>query len=81
MRYPAGFELPPEQQEALSKAKRLEWISIAYWISAIILLYFTLGQSQAMKAAWVEDILSLFPPIAFLVAARFRDRQPSGRFP
>jgi cation diffusion facilitator family transporter len=81
VRYPGGFELPEEQQQALSRAKRLEWISIAYWISAIVLLYFTLGQSQAMKAAWVEDILSLFPPIAFLIAARFRDRQPSGRFP
>ena len=81
MRFPGGFELPGEQQQALRKAKRLEWISVAYWLSAVILLYFTLGQSQAMKAAWIEDILSLLPPIAFLVAARFRDRQPNGRFP
>lgn len=81
MRYPAGFELPDEQREAMRKAIRLERISIAYWISAIVLLYFTLGQSQAMKAAWVEDILSLFPPIAFLVAARFRTRPPNARFP
>jgi cation diffusion facilitator family transporter len=81
MRYPAGFELPEEQQQALAKAKRLEYISIAYWISAVVLLYFTLGQSQAMKAAWIEDILSLFPPVAFLIAARFRDRQPTVRFP
>ena len=34
-----------------------------------------------MKAAWVEDILALFPPIAFLVASRFRHREPSSRFP
>jgi cation diffusion facilitator family transporter len=81
VKYPAGFELPEEQQQALAKAKRLEQISIAYWISAIVLLYFTLGQSQAMKAAWIEDILSLFPPIAFLVAARFRTRAPNERFP
>lgn len=81
MRYPAGFELPPEQQDAMSKAKRLEWISLAYWTTAIIALYFTLGQSQAMKAALLEDLLALFPPIAFLVAARFRDRPPSARFP
>jgi cation diffusion facilitator family transporter len=80
VRFPSGHELPEEQQKALRKALWLERISIAYWISAIILLYFTLGQSQAMKAAWVEDILSLFPPLAFLVAARFRDRPPDEKF-
>jgi cation diffusion facilitator family transporter len=81
VRYPSGAELPPEQQKAMRKALRLEWISVAYWISAVILLYFTLGQSQAMKAAWVEDILSLFPPVAFLIASRFRTRPPNARFP
>ena len=60
---------------------RLEWISILYLLSAIVLLYFTLGSSQAMKAAWVEDILGLTPPIAFLVASRVRNRKPNDRFP
>lgn len=81
MRYPSGHELPPEQERAYDKAIRLEVISAVYWASAIILLYFTLGQSQAMKAAWVEDILGLFPPIAFLIASRFRHKAPSRRFP
>ena len=81
MRYPRGTELPPTQDQANRKAIRLEWISLAYWVTAIIALYFTLGQSQAMKAAWVEDILALFPPIAFLVASRFRHREPNARFP
>lgn len=80
MRYPAGHELPPKQAEANRKAKRLEWITIAYMLSVIALLYFTLGQSQAMKAAWIEDILTLFPPLAFLVASRFRHRPPNQRF-
>lgn len=81
MRYPRGTELPPTQAQANKRAIRLEWISLAYWITAIIAIYFTLGQSQAMKAAWVEDILALFPPIAFLVAARYRYREPNQRFP
>lgn len=81
MRYPSGHELPPEQQRANRKAVRLEWVSVGYWLTAIVLLYFTLGQSQAMKAAWVEDILALFPAVAFLVASRFRHRPPNGRFP
>jgi cation diffusion facilitator family transporter len=81
MKYPHGTELPPTQEQANRKAIRLEWFSLAYWITAIIAIYFTLGQSQAMKAAWVEDILALFPPIAFLVASRYRHRDPNGRFP
>jgi cation diffusion facilitator family transporter len=40
-----------------------------------------LGSSQAMKAAWIEDMLSLLPPLAFLIANRFRSRPPSERFP
>ena len=74
-------ELPPDKHEKLVKAVRLEWFSILYLLSAIVLLYFTLGSSQAMKAAWVEDILGLTPPIAFLVASRIRNRQPNDRFP
>lgn len=81
MRYPRGTELPPTQDQANNRALRLEWISLAYWVTAIVAIYFTLGQSQAMKAAWVEDILALFPPIAFLVAARYRYREPNERFP
>jgi cation diffusion facilitator family transporter len=34
-----------------------------------------------MRAAWLEDILSVLPPVAFLVAARFRERPPTARFP
>jgi len=60
---------------------RLEWLTIAYLVTASVVVYLTLGQSQAMKAAWVEDILSLLPPIAFLVAARYRERPASERFP
>jgi cation diffusion facilitator family transporter len=74
-------ELPPDKHELLVKAARLEWLSILYLLSAIVVLYFTLGNSQAMKAAWVEDILGLTPPVAFLVASRVRRRRPNDRFP
>jgi divalent metal cation (Fe/Co/Zn/Cd) transporter len=81
VRYPGGSELPPAERECLRKAIRLQWISVVYWLSIITLLYFTLGQSQAMKAAWIEDILGLFPPVAFLIAARYRHREPDEGFP
>jgi cation diffusion facilitator family transporter len=77
----AHHELPPDKHEKLVKAVRLEWFSIVYLVSAIVVLYFTLGSSQAMKAAWVEDILGLTPPIAFLIASRVRNRKPNDHFP
>jgi cation diffusion facilitator family transporter len=80
MKFPGGSELPPDQTDAHRRAVRLEWITIVYMVSVIVLLYFTLGQSQAMKAAWFEDIVTLIPPAAFLIASRFRDRPPNARF-
>ncbi len=74
-------EMPDEQRHAYRQARRLQWISIVYLLSAIVLLAVVLGQSQAMKAAWIEDILSLLPPIAFLVANRVRRRAPDDKFP
>jgi cation diffusion facilitator family transporter len=73
--------LPEDLQPVHRRALRIERISVAYWISLIVLLYFVLGSSQAMKAAWIEDILGMFPPIAFLIAARYRTRPPNRLFP
>lgn len=81
MRAQDAPELPADKQQLYRKAVRLQWFSIVYLLSAIALLALTLGGSQAMKAAWTEDILSLTPPIAFLIAARVRDRSPNARFP
>ena len=81
---PARFgrtELPPEQREALRRAKRLEWISLGTLSSTAVLVFLVLGNSQAMKVAWVEDMLSLLPPLAFLVAGRFIRRQPDREHP
>jgi divalent metal cation (Fe/Co/Zn/Cd) transporter len=76
-----AFELPPELEPVQRRAIRLEWITIAYLLTAIAAMYLTLGNSQAMKAAWIEDSLSLLPPIAFLVANRIRKKPASERFP
>ena len=81
MRVRRHFELPPELAAVHRKAVRLEWFSIVYLVTAIVLLAAVLGSSQAMKAAWVEDILSLLPPLAFLVAARYRNRPPDETCP
>jgi cation diffusion facilitator family transporter len=75
------FELPPDKAALYRRAVRLEWWTIAFFVAAVALLAVTLGQSQAMKAAWIEDMLGLVPPAAFLIAGRFRNRAPDERFP
>jgi cation diffusion facilitator family transporter len=75
------FELPEDLHNQQRKAVRLEWITIAYMLTAIAFLAVTLGQSQAMKAAWIEDLLSLLPPAAFLIASRIRKRDADAKFP
>ena len=68
-------ELPPELQQTLRKARRLEWLTIAYLVSAVVLLALVLGSSQAMKTAWIEDLLRLIPPIAVECLRKMRDER------
>jgi cation diffusion facilitator family transporter len=75
------FELPEEQQRERERAIRLERITLAVQVSVGVVLYLALGQSQAMKAAWIDDLLALVPPTAFLVATHFEQRPPNRRFP
>ena len=75
------FELPPGKAEANRRAVRLEWLTIAYLVSAVFVVYLVLGSSQAMKAAWIEDLLSFLPPLAFLLASRVRRNEPNEKFP
>ncbi|WP_339697834.1 cation diffusion facilitator family transporter [uncultured Marixanthomonas sp.] len=76
-----SFHLPKSLQEKLSKAKRLEWITICYLITVVILMYLVMGNSQAMKTAWLEDALSILPAISFLIAYRFYNKKPTQNFP
>ncbi|WP_372012483.1 cation transporter [Pseudoxanthomonas sp. 10H] len=71
-RRPPSRELPPEQRDALRRAERLCWWTL-FWMSLVSALMFAaMGGSQAMKTALAEDVLSLLPAAAFLVASRFR---------
>jgi cation diffusion facilitator family transporter len=63
-------ELPKEKAETLRQAIFIQWLTIAFLAGAITLVGLVTGNSQAMKVAWAEDLLSLAPPIAFLIAVR-----------
>lgn len=75
------FELPEKLKPTLRKATRLEWITLVYLVSVVMLMYPMMGSSQAMKSAWLEDMLSMVPSIAFLITTRIYDRAPTKEFP
>ena len=75
------FELPEELRKELKKVKKLEWITIGYLVSVVILMYLVLGSSQAMKTAWLEDVLSLIPAMVFLIASKINNRSANREFP
>ena len=74
-------ELPPEQLDALRRARRVEWWSIAFLAVTIVAVFAVMGNSQAMRTAWAEDLLSLAPPIAFLIAVRIVRKPPTEKYP
>ncbi|MBY5959087.1 cation diffusion facilitator family transporter [Membranicola marinus] len=76
-----SFEYPDQLQKELRKAKKLEWITLVYLISVVVLMYLVMGSSQAMKTAWLEDALSTLPAISFLIAYRFYNKKPNKDFP
>jgi len=77
----SAFCPPEEKQVALRRADRLSWISIALLASIIVVIGATMGGSEAMKAVWIEDLLSLVPPVAYLIGAHWREKDPTDEFP
>ncbi|WP_127474245.1 cation diffusion facilitator family transporter [Microbacterium sulfonylureivorans] len=74
-------DLPAEQRDALRKAVRWEWFTIGYTIVTIALIAMVVSGSQAMKTAWIEDMLSLVPQISFLIALLLIRHPPTKGFP
>lgn len=73
--------IPAEIEADIKRAVRLECWTIAWMASIIILIGLAMGSSQAMKTAWVEDVLSLIPALVFLLALHFERKKPTERFP
>ncbi|MEN4904227.1 cation transporter [Luteimonas sp. TWI1437] len=66
--------LGPAQQRELQRAAHLCWWSLGLLGAVSVVMYVAMGGSKAMQTALVEDLLSLLPPAAFLIALRFRAR-------
>ncbi len=75
------FDLPAQESEALRKAVRLEWVTLAVVAGIVVIVGLTAGSSQAMRTAFAEDMLSFLPPLAFLVAVRRARKPPDDKNP
>jgi divalent metal cation (Fe/Co/Zn/Cd) transporter len=73
--------LPKEQERAIRRAVRWEIFTIVYTSITIAVIALVVGNSQAMRTAWIEDMLSLIPQIAFLTALIFVRRRPTLKHP
>jgi cation diffusion facilitator family transporter len=76
-----GVPDKPEAEQALRKAHRLAWISIAYILSTIAMLFMVMAGSQALKTELTGELLSLIPPTLFLIGDKISRREPNARYP
>lgn len=75
-------QLPPaEIRGDLARARRLEWWTLFWMTSVVLVMWLVMGSSQAMKTALVEDVLSLVPALVFLIAAKLEEKPPTRKFP
>ncbi|MDB4916956.1 MAG: cation efflux protein [Gemmatimonadetes bacterium] len=76
-----AFIFPAEQQQQRRRAAQLSWLSLVLLSSTAVVVFLSLGQSEAMKTAWIEDLLGLVPPLVIIVALRIENRAPTKRYP
>ena len=73
--------LPEHVRRDLQRARRLEWWTLIWMSSVVVVMWLVMGSSQAMKTALIEDVLSLVPAIVFLVALHFERKEANRAFP
>lgn len=76
-----GVTIPEDKKRDFHRAMRWEWFTIVYMAIAAVLVYLTTGSSQTMRTAFIEDVLSLVPPIGFIVAQKVIIKRVSRKFP
>jgi cation diffusion facilitator family transporter len=59
----------------------LAWVTIGLLSTIVVLMYLAMGNSQAMKTAFWEDLLSLVPPVVFLIGVHVEKKPPSRDYP
>lgn len=75
------FSLPEDLRASMRRAWLIEGAWIVVLGTIVLAIYSTVGGSQAMKTAWIEDLLSFVPPLAFFAATWIERWPPNPRFP
>jgi divalent metal cation (Fe/Co/Zn/Cd) transporter len=75
------FEFPSSLQKTFRRAKRYEWISFFYMISAVLFSFLMMKNSQTMKTVWLEDSLAIIPPLSFLICSKMMNWDADVNFP
>lgn len=73
--------LPDDVKEAIARGRKLEYWTLFWLATIVVVMYLVSGSSQAMKTAWIEDCLSLIPPILFILSTSIERREPTERYP
>ena len=73
--------LPAPIRDDFARARRLEWWTLGWMATVVAAMFLAMGQSQAMRSALFEDVLSLVPAVTFLIAARYEPRDPTAKYP
>lgn len=73
--------VPKEIEADLARARRLAWWTIAWMTSIIVVMFLAMGSSQAMRTAFIEDLLSIIPSVVLLVALKLERKEPTKLFP
>ena len=75
------FEPTEAHKSALDEARRCEWYTLGALATIIPLMAWASSGSQSMKTAFLEDMLSLVPPIAYLISHQYRQKPPDETYP
>ncbi len=75
------FQYSDQQKEIIDRARKLEWWTLLYTAIITSLIYAIMGDSPAMRSAWIEDLLGAIPPVTFLITTKVRQWRPNEHFP
>lgn len=73
--------MPDAVHDATRKGVILAVCTLIYLVVDTIILFLIKGNSQAMQAAWVQDLLGMVPPLAFLIGVWVARRKATRAHP
>lgn len=77
----SNSELPDGVYKATRRGVILAWWTLGYLFIDTAVLFLIKGNSQAMQAAWIQDLLGMVPPLAFIIGVKVAGKQASRKHP